>query len=88
MTSVCAPSKDRELLAILRCPESRQPLRLADPILLARLQHSAKTGGLKNIRGEIVSDSFEAVLVRDDAHRGYLVRDGIPLMLIDESIPL
>jgi uncharacterized protein YbaR (Trm112 family) len=31
---------------------------------------------------------FEALLVREDGKYAYLVRDGIPVMLIDEAVAL
>ncbi|MBM4455081.1 MAG: hypothetical protein FJ411_01685 [Verrucomicrobia bacterium] len=82
-----ATAVDPELLAILRCPESLQPVRLADDSTVRRLQEQARQGNLKNIQGSIGPD-FEALLVREDGKRAYLVRDGIPVMLIDEAVAL
>lgn len=83
-----ATAVDPELLAILRCPESLQPLRLADKGTVERLLQQARQGALQNLRGEKVADDFEALLWREDGKRGYLVRDGIPVMLIDEAVEL
>jgi len=81
-----ATAVDPELLAILRCPESLQPLRLADGSTAQRLLQQARQGVLQNIQGSKVEADFEAVLVREDGKRAYLVRDGIPVMLIDEAV--
>ena len=83
-----ATAVDPELLAILRCPESLQPVRLADDSMVRRLQDQARQGSLQNLRGEKVAADFEALLLREDGKRAYLVRDGIPVMLIDEALAL
>jgi len=77
-----------ELLSILRCPESLQPVRLADESLVHRLLEQARKGILKNLQGGKVPADFESLLVREDQKRAYLVRDGIPIMLIDEAVAL
>ena len=83
-----ATAVDPELLAILRCPESLQPLRLAEDSELQRLLSQARQGTLRNLAGAKVAPDFEALLVREDGKRAYLVRDGIPVMLIDEAVAL
>ena len=83
-----ATAVDPELLAILRCPESLQPLRLADDSQIQRLLQQARQAGLQNLAGTNVAAEFEAVLIREDGKRAYLVRDGIPVMLIDEAVAL
>lgn len=83
-----ATSVDPELLAILRCPESLQPVRLAEEAVVQRLLEQARQGALQNLQGSRVPADFEALLVREDGKRGYLVREGIPVMLIDEALAL
>ena len=83
-----ATAVDPELLAILRCPESLQPVRLAEDSLLQRLRDLARQGSLQNLQGEKVASDFEALLVRQDGKRAYLVRDGIPVMLLNEAMAL
>lgn len=80
-----APAVDSELLAMLRCPESLQPVRLAEEDTFRRILDQSRQGALKNLQGRQVSADFEALLVREDKKRAYLVRDGIPVMLIDEA---
>ena len=79
---------DPQLLAILVCPETRTPLHVADKALVARLNRAAAEGQLKNRAGQSVAGPIEGGLVRQDAKFLYPVIDGIPVMLIDESIPL
>ena len=79
---------DQSLLDILVCPETKQPLRVADAALLERVNASVRQGGIANRGGKTVSTPVEAGLVRQDGAILYPVRDDIPIMLIDESIPL
>ncbi|MDH3269868.1 MAG: hypothetical protein OEN56_00960 [Gemmatimonadota bacterium] len=79
---------DPKLLDILVCPETKQPLRVADEGLLAKLNASIEAGSLTNRGGESVTSPIPEALVREDGSALYPVRDDIPIMLIDESIPL
>lgn len=83
-----ATAVDPELLAILRCPESLQPVRLAEDSVVRGLQEQARQGTLLNLQGGKVAPYFEALLIRENGKRAYLVRDGIPVMLIDEAVSL
>jgi len=77
---------DQELLEILVCPETHRPVRPADDGLLAEVNGAIEAGELTTVGGDPVKALLEAALVRDDRQRIYPVRDGIPIMLIDESI--
>ncbi|MBX7072649.1 MAG: Trm112 family protein [Pirellulales bacterium] len=77
-----------ELLEILRCPESRQPLKIAPVELIAQINAVIAAGRAKNRAGETVAEVLEGALVREDGTLAYPVRDAIPVMLIDEAIPL
>ncbi|MCL4786995.1 MAG: hypothetical protein KJ070_09425 [Verrucomicrobia bacterium] len=77
-----------ELLKILCCPETHQELQLADSALVERLNEQAGSGGLKNRAGQWVKEKLDAGLVRSDGKYLYPVRHNIPVMLVDEAIPL
>ena len=77
---------DTELLEILACPETRQPVRLADEDLVRRVNAAVAAGTLKNREGGPVTEPIEAGLVREDGRYLYPVRDDIPVMLIGEGI--
>ena len=77
-----------ELLDILVCPETKQPLRLADEALLSRLNSAISAGSLENRAGAQVRVSLDAGLLRQDGELLYPIRDDIPIMLLDEAIPL
>lgn len=79
---------DRELLAILACPESHQPLAEADAALLQRLNAAIAAGSLKNVAGATVAEPLDSGLVREDGKVCYPVREGIPVLLIDEGLPV
>ena len=79
---------DATLLDILVCPETKQPLRVADAALLAELNSAIEAGSVSNRGGVAVSDALVEALVREDGALLYPVRDDIPIMLVDESIPL
>ncbi|HOQ90973.1 MAG TPA: hypothetical protein PLO53_02570 [Candidatus Hydrogenedentes bacterium] len=77
-----------ELLKILVCPESRQPVRRADAELVEKVNAAIAAGALKNRAGQAVEEPVHELLVREDGTIAYAVRDDIPVMLIDEGIPL
>ena len=79
---------DPQLLEILVCPDTRQPIHEADPDLVRRLNAAIAGGSVKNRAGEVVRDAVEGALVREDGKVAYPVREGIPIMLIDEAIGL
>ena len=79
---------DAELLEILVCPETRQPLSMAGADVLARLNAEVDAGRLKSRGGDKVGKRIDEGLVRQDGKVLYIVDDDIPVMLIEESIEL
>ena len=79
---------DQSLLDILVCPETKQPLHVADAAVLERLNASIRDGSVSNRGGRVLGGAVEEGLVREDGTVLYPVRDDIPIMLIDESITL
>ena len=79
---------DADLLKILCCPETHQDLRPAEPAVIDQLNAQIATGALKNRAGHPVQEKIDAGLVRSDGKFLYPVRRGIPVMLVDEAIPL
>ncbi len=78
----------QELLDILVCPETQQAVHLADTPLLDRLNRRIGQGRLANRSGTPITTPLEAALVREDRRCCYPIRADIPVMLIDEAIPL
>ena len=79
---------DQALLDILVCPENKTPVRMADEALLARVNAAVVAGTLKNRAGDTVTEPADGGLLREDGEFLYLIRDDIPIMLIDEAIPI
>ncbi|MBI3602855.1 MAG: hypothetical protein HY205_00190 [Nitrospirae bacterium] len=79
---------DKELLAILCCPETKQDVTLADDSLIARLNAQVEKGTLKNKSGQPVGEKLDGGLLRADKKVLYPIREDIPVMLIEEGIPL
>jgi len=77
-----------ELLEILVCPETKQPLSVADAETLERVNQAISGGGLVNQGGDRVKGRIEEGLVREDGDVLYPVKDDIPVMLLDEAIRL
>jgi len=79
---------DKELLAILACPETKEPVALADEELLATVNAAISAGDVTARGGTVVDQPLDAGLVRQDGKVLYPVRAGIPIMLIEEAIAL
>lgn len=79
---------DAELLAILVCPEDKTPVTQADAETLSALNARISAGQVKNRGGQAVTEPVSEGLVRADGKYLYPVRDDIPVMLIDEALPL
>ena len=79
---------DPRLLDILVCPETRLPLRMADEDLVARLNQLAAQRKLRNQSGRVLESPIDGGLVRQDGTLLFPIVDGIPVMLMDEAIPL
>ena len=79
---------DSSLVAILACPETHQPVRVADEATVSKVNAAIAAGSLKNRDGVAVSDRIDTGLVREDGAYLYPVRDDIPVMLIGEGIGL
>ena len=81
-------SIDPTLLEILVCPETKQPVAEASAEVLAKVNAEIEAGRLRTRGGEALAKPVAEGLVREDGKVLYPVDDGIPVMLIEESIPL
>jgi uncharacterized protein YbaR (Trm112 family) len=79
---------DKDLLAILCCPETKQPVHMADETLVTKLNDSIRSGRITNKGKQPVTECVDGGLVRADSSVFYPIRENIPVMLIEEGIPL
>lgn len=75
-----------EFIEMLRCPEDRSTVTLADDALVARLNAAQGAGKLVNRGGKPIEKPLDGALVRADGRVAYAVIDQIPIMLVDEGI--
>ena len=79
---------EKDLLDILVCPDDLTPVRLATAAELTALNARIAAGQVKNRGGQPVATAVKEGLVRADGKYLYVVDDDIPVMLIDEAVPL
>ena len=79
---------DPDLLRILCCPETHQEVRLAEPAVIQKLNQQIAAGAVTNRAGQLVQEKLDGGLIRADGKFLYPMRRGIPVMLVDEGIPL
>ncbi|MCY3681782.1 MAG: Trm112 family protein [Gemmatimonadetes bacterium] len=79
---------DRDLLDILACPENKMPVKLADQPLIDTINSAIEKGEVKNRGEQKVEQPIDGGLVREDRVFLYPIQDAIPIMLIDEAIPI
>jgi uncharacterized protein YbaR (Trm112 family) len=77
-----------ELLKIMCCPENHQSLAAAELAVIEKINQKIATGQLQNRAGGIVVEKIDGGLIRADKKFLYPIRHEIPIMLIDEAIPL
>lgn len=87
-TSTGNANIDKDLLAILCCPETKQDVSMATDALIAQLNERIAKGLLKNRGGQTVTEKLDGGLLRADKKILYPIREDIPVMLIEEGIPL
>ncbi len=77
---------DRKLLDILACPATRQPLAVLEKRGLDALNAAIADGEIRREDGSAQAEPLREALVTRDRKRAYRVDDGIPVLLVEESI--
>lgn len=80
------PVKD-DLLEILCCPLTKVSLKVVDADTVAMINDRIAAGEVQYESGAAVTDPLEEALATVDNQRLYAIKDSIPVMLVDESIP-
>ena len=78
----------KELLEILVCPATKVPVHVADQSTINDLNARIERGEVTNRGGKAVEKKIDGGLVREDGAFLYPIEEDIPIMLIDEAIPL
>ena len=78
----------KDLLDILCCPETKEDVAPAEQGLVDKINSQITKGGVKNRAGNPVSEKIDAGLLRKDQKYLYPIREDIPIMLIDEALPM
>ncbi|MEQ1802236.1 MAG: Trm112 family protein [Gammaproteobacteria bacterium] len=77
---------DKRLLDIVCCPVTKLPLQLLDSERLVRLNAAITAGQLQNRAAQSLPETLSEALVTRDGRLVYPVREGIPVLLEEESI--
>lgn len=77
----------QELLDILCCPETHQGLELMSEHTVEKLNQLQSAGKLLHRNGKLVEYPITGGLLREDGNFIYPIREGFPVMLVEEAIP-
>jgi uncharacterized protein YbaR (Trm112 family) len=78
---------DPQLLEILCCPETKQPVTLVEGEVIDCVNAAIQSRTVKNRGGKTVEEKIDGGLLREDRKYLYPIRESIPIMLEDEAIP-
>jgi glutaredoxin 3 len=77
-----------ELLGLLVCPETHQPLTQCPQSTLTELNGRIVKGSVTNADGNPVEKPLTDALLREDGALVYPISEDIPVLLVGEGIPL
>jgi len=78
----------QELLNILVCPETKQPLQLVDDELLKKINRFIQQGKVVNRDGDPVNENLDGGLIREDKKIVYPIINDLPYLRIGDGIEL
>lgn len=78
----------KDLLDILCCPETKEPVALIDKKTLDKINAAIRAGEALTRNGELVRAPLNGGLLRQDGKYLYPIREEIPIMLIEEAIDM
>ena len=77
----------QDVLAILVCPVTKQPLEVLPPEKLATLNRLIAQGRVRNTAGSQVESPVAEALITTDGKTVYRIDGDVPNMLAEEGIP-
>lgn len=77
---------NKDFLAMLRCPVTRQKLRLASEEELEEVKRKQELGELNFLSGEVVAYQVSGLLIREDDQAAYPIREEIPVLLREAAL--
>ncbi len=77
---------NKKLLDIICCPLTKLPLEILDTERLGQLNIAIEAGGIKNHAADTLTEDLPEALVTRDGRLVYPVREGVPVLLEEESI--
>ena len=77
---------DRKLLDLLCSPDTRQPLSLLESRGLDALNRAITAGQVQRGDGTVQSEPLREALITRDRRQVFRVDDGIPVLLVEESL--
>lgn len=77
-----------EFLQMLRCPKTRKPMRMATESELRHLNRRIADKQLVDASGRARELTVVAGLVPEGEPLLYPIEEGIPILLIDDALPL
>jgi len=77
----------KELLSILCCPVTKEPVEMLPADKLAHLNDLIKKGSVKNVDGSKVEQPLQEGLITVDGKTIYRIDEDIPVMLTELGIP-
>ncbi len=79
---------DSKLLKILRCPQTKQSLRMLTKQQLEQINVKISEGTVRHSNGSFVNTELEAGLITENGNLIYRIDSDIPVMLQDLSISM
>ena len=78
-----------DLLSVIACPETTQDLVVAENDIVEKINDLIEKGELLNRSNLKVAQKIDSGLIqKEDRKYLYPIRDEIPILLVEESIPL
>jgi len=77
----------KELLEILCCPVTKEPVEMLAADKLSHLNDLITAGKVKTVDGKAVETKIVEALITTDGKTIYRIDDDIPVMLVDTGIP-